>query len=108
MWRARLSRCLPTESLCCQCEPDSATFPAESLSCVWSESESAAYSSRCCTVHSDCWQRACIIEERLSVSAESTRSHIDSGGLIQSQGANGEEREHLGEHQHLVDPAILQ
>ena len=36
--RARLSPCFLTESLCYQCEPDSATFPAESVSCVWSES----------------------------------------------------------------------
>ena len=75
---------LLTESLSCQREPDSATFLDESLSCVWSEPGSVA--SIAAAVYSD-W-RDCVysVVERLSINAESTESHIDSGGLTQSQG----------------------
>ena len=48
VWRARLSPCLLTESLCYRCEPDSATFPAESLSCVRDEPSPVAYYSCWC------------------------------------------------------------
>ncbi len=107
VWRARLSPRLLTESLCCQCEPDSATFLAESLSCVWSEPAqwhpiaAVVYSDWCACVYS--------VVERLSVSAaESTESHIDSGGLTQSQGEPCGGGGASGEHQHLVDLFILQ
>ena len=70
VWRARLSPCLLTESLCCQREPDSATFLAESLSCVWSEPGSVASYSRCCTVYSDWCDCVYRVVERLSSSAE--------------------------------------
>ena len=43
------------------------------------------------------------------MSAESTESHIDSGEAdSEPRRANVEEREHLGEPQHLVDLFILQ
>ena len=84
VWRARLSPCLPTESLCCQREPDSATFLAELLSCVWSEL--AQWHPIAAVVYSDWWACVYSVVERFSVSAESTESHIDSSGLTQSQG----------------------
>ena len=50
------------------------------------------------------------VVERLSVSAESTESHIDSGGWAhpEPRRTNVVEEEHPGEHRHLVDLFILQ